>query len=205
MDEALNTTTNIGHQELVNLMNFSILFTMDNDAMEPSIYSIRKNFLLPLGLVVLLCFILLVTVVLLHLPVAKIIILATFLLPATIIFAESFLRRVYIDESSIKVNKLLRSKQINYAELTAIDTIKVRKRVFVSLSSEDDFMIISNSYNNFDLLIKELVDKVPAGIVSDETRELSTEPPKKCSDIFSAWLAVAVLLIIIYAQLRGTF
>ncbi len=46
--------------------------------MEPSIYSIRKSFLLPLGLVVLLSFILLISALSLGLPVAKIIILGVF-------------------------------------------------------------------------------------------------------------------------------
>ncbi|MCK4501759.1 MAG: hypothetical protein KAU22_01915 [Desulfuromonadales bacterium] len=173
--------------------------------MEPAIYTIRKNFLIPLGLVVILCFILLVTVLILQLPPAKIIILATFLLPATIIFAESFRRKVHIGTDAIKVNKLFRNKQISYSELTEVDTIKVRKRVFISLSSENDFIILSNSYDRFDQLIKQLVDKVPAAIVSEETRQLAEDPPRKCSDIFSAWLAVAVLVLIICAQLRGAF
>ncbi len=173
--------------------------------MEPSIYTIRKNFLLPLGLIVLLCIVLLVTVLILQLPVAKIIILGTFLLPATIIFAESSRRKVLIGSDAITVKKLFRSKQINYSELTEIDTIKVRKRVFISLSSENDFMILSNSYGQFDLLIQELIQKVPDAITSDATKELANEPQKKCSDIFSAWLAVAVLVLIISAQLRGFF
>ncbi|MBE0582518.1 MAG: hypothetical protein IH612_02010 [Desulfofustis sp.] len=173
--------------------------------MESSIYSIRKNFLIPLGLVVLLSIVLLISALLLQLPTAKTIILGAFLLPACIIFAESCLRKVHIDEDAIEVNKLFRSKRISYTDLTAVDTIQVRKRVFVSLSSENDFMILSNSYDHFGLLLKQLVAKVPESVVSDETQKLVENPPQKCSDIFSAWLAVAVLALIIYVQLRGAF
>ncbi len=173
--------------------------------MEPSTYSIRKSFLLPLGLVVLLSFILLISAIFLQLPLAKILILAAFLLPVCIIFAESSLRKVYVTDDAVKINKLFRSKRLNYAEVTAIDIIQVRKRAFVSLNSENDFMILSNSYNHFGILLQQLVDKVPTGVVSDETRQLAKTPPKKCSDVFSAWLAVAVLTLIIYVQLRGVF
>lgn len=173
--------------------------------MEPSIYTIRKNFLLPLGLVVLLSFVLLFSALFLKLPTAKIIILGVFLLPVCIIFAESIFRKVYVAKDAIEVNKLFRSKRLNYAELTAIDTILVRKRAFVSLSSENDFMIISNSYNHFGMMLKQLLENVPENVISEEVRSLAETPPKKCSDVFSAWLAVAVLALIIYVQLRGLF
>jgi len=173
--------------------------------MEPSIYSIRKSFLLPLGLVVLLSFILLISALSLGLPVAKIIILGVFLIPVCILFIESSLRKVQDGESSVQVKKLFRKKAIDYAELTAIDTIQVRKRAFISLSSENDFLILSNSYEHFGQLLQQLVQKVPTTVVSEETRELAENPPSKCSDVFSAWLAVAVLALIIFVQLRGAF
>ena len=173
--------------------------------METSTYTIRKSFLLPLGLIVLLSIVLLISAIYLQLPLAKILILVVFSLPASIIFIESSLRKIHITEESVEINKLFRSKRLSYAELTDIDTIQVRKRVFVSLSTEHDFMILSNSYDQFGLLLKQLLARVPETVVSDETRKLAENPPKKCSDVFSAWLAVAVLALIIYVQLRGMF
>ena len=173
--------------------------------MEPTTFKIRKSFLLPLGLIVLLSLVLLASSLYLHLPTAKIIILGLFFLPACAFFAESMVRKVYLGEDSIRVKKLLRSKLLSYNDLIAVDTILVRKRAFLSLSSEDDFLIISNSYENFGLLLQKLVAHLPDNIVSDETKKLVEKPPKKGSDIFSVWLAVAVLALIIYVQLRGLF
>ncbi len=173
--------------------------------MDSSTYTIRKSFLIPLGLAVLLSFILLATALFLQLPTAKTIILVAFLLPVCVIFAESSLRKVSVTEDAIEVNKLFRRKRLSYADLTDIDTIQVRKRIFVSLSTENDFMILSNSYDQFGLLLKQLLARVPETVVSDETRQLAENPPQKCSDVFSAWLAVAVLVLIIYVQLRGVF
>lgn len=175
------------------------------NTMEPTTYSIRKSFLLPLGLVVLLSFILLFSALFLSLPLAKVIILGAFLVPVCLLFAESSLRRVKVGDSSVEVHKLLRNKQIDYSELTSVDTIQVRKRAFVSLSSENDFLILSNSYDHFGQMLKQLVQKAPNSVVSDETREMADNPPSKCSDVFSAWLAVAVLALIIFVQLRGVF
>ncbi len=173
--------------------------------MEPTTFKIRKSFLVPLGLIVLLSLILLVSSLYLHLPTAKIIILGMFFLPASVFFAESMIRQVSLYEDSIRVKKLLRSKLLNFEDLTAVDTIRVRKRAFLSLNSENDFLIISNSYENFGLLLQELVAHLPDNIVSDETKQLAEKPPQKGSDIFSVWLAVAVLALIIYVQLRGLF
>ena len=170
--------------------------------MEPSIYKIKKSFLLPMGLVVVFSFILLVSTLYLHLPLAKTLILVVFLLPVCILFAESSRRKVVISDTSIEIQKLLRRKQLSYAELTDVDTIQMRKRVFVSLSSENDFLILSNSYDNFGEMLKEIIARVPDTIVSDKAKELAATPPKKCSDVFSAWLAVAVLVLILCAQFR---
>ena len=170
--------------------------------MESSTYKIRKSFLLPMGLVVLFSAILLISTLYLGLPTAKVIILVVFLLPVCLLFAESSRRKAIISNEAIEVHKLLRSKRINYAELTDVDTIQMRKRVFVSLSSENDFLILSNSYDRFGDMLREIISRVPDSIVSDKAKQLADVPPKKCSDIFSAWLAVAVLVLIICVQIR---
>lgn len=170
--------------------------------MEPSIYRIKKSFLLPLGLVVLFSFILLISTLYLQLPVAKVIILIAFLLPVCLLFAESSRRKVIVSEDALEIQKLLRSKRLSYADLTDVDTIQMRKRVFVSLSSETDFLILSNSYDKFGDMLREIISRVPGSIVSDKAKQLADLPPKKCSDIFSAWLAVAVLVLIICVQFR---
>ena len=91
--------------------------------MEISTYSIRKSFLIPMGLVVLLSFILLISALFLQLPVAKIIILVAFLLPVCILFAESSRRKVSIAKETVEVSKVFRNKSLNYTELTAVHTI----------------------------------------------------------------------------------
>ncbi len=168
-------------------------------------FRIRKSFLIPLGLIVLLSLILLISAIYLDLPRAKIIILGILVVPAGLFFAESVTRTVYLEENAIRVRKLLRSKLLSFSELVSVDIILVRKRAFLSLSSDDDFIIISNSYENFGSLLQQLVRQVPETVISEETRLLAQKPPVKGSDVFSVWLAVVVLALIIYVQLRGLF
>lgn len=170
---------------------------------EPIKYGIRKSFLLPMGLVVLLLAVLLASSLLLGLPTGKIIILAIFMVPTIILFVESLVRRVTLTETTITIKKLLRSKTLNFVDLTEIDTIRVRKRVFISLSSENDFAILSNSYAGFGGLVTNLLSRCSGKIYGEDTQQLAQDPPRKCGDIFSAWLAVAVLILILYTQFRG--
>ncbi len=173
--------------------------------METRSFRIRKNFLLPLGLVVILTLALLVSCLLLPMPLAKTLILATFAVPVTLVFVESCLRRVSIDSEGVQIHKPLRNKRINYAEMTSVDTVRVRQRAFISISSENDFIIFSNSYADFGALVKLLLEKVPGKVIGEDTRQMAANPPEKSSDIFSAWVAVAVLGLILYVQLKGAF
>ena len=173
--------------------------------MQTHTFSIRKSFLLPLGLVVLLTLVLLISCLFQQVPLAKILILTALILPAALLFIESSRRRFIIEKDGIRIRKLFRSKRMTFADLTSIDTVQVRKRAFLSISSEADFIILSNSYANFGQLLKQLLPKVPDSVISEETRQMADNPPEKTSDVFSAWVAVAVLTLIIYVQLKGAF
>ncbi len=166
-------------------------------------FRIRKSFLLPMGLVVLLAVILLASTLYLDLPAGKIIILVVLIIPTVGLFVESMTRTISLTDTTITIRKLLRSKTLNFADLTAVDTIRVRKRVFISLSSENDFAIISNSYENFGSLISQILERCSATIYGDDTRQMAKAPPRKSGDVFSAWLAAAVLLLIIIVQFKG--
>jgi uncharacterized membrane protein len=167
------------------------------------LFVIRKVFLVPLGLLLLLTLLLLAVVINQGQPTSKIIILGLIILPVAILFLESISRRVYIDAQGVTVARFLRKRTIAFADLTAIDTLQVRKRAFITLSTEEQFLILSNAYANFPELVRALLTHVPEGVVSAETRQMAKAPPVKSTDVISCWLAVALLAIILYLQLRG--
>ena len=76
----------------------------------------------------------------------------------------------------------------------------VRKRVFLTLSADDDFVIISNAYADFPGLVAVLLQRIPETVVSDETRKMAEAPPVKSTDILSCWLAVVLVAFILYIR-----
>jgi hypothetical protein len=136
-------------------------------------------------------------------PVAKVFILGFIMLPVVVLFVESLFRRAELTGDGVVVFKLLRRKELKFAELTSVETVQVRKRVFLTLCAGDDFLILSNAYANFPVLVQSLLASVPAAAITEETRQMAAAPPVKSTDVISCWLAVALLAFILYIQLGG--
>jgi len=168
-------------------------------------FCIRRTFLLPLGLLLALAVALCVVCLVQGQPLAKVLILAAIILPVAILFLESASRRALLTGDGVTVFKLLRSKVLKYGEITAVETVMVRKRVFLTLCAGDDFVILSNAYADFPGLVRALLARVPAAAISAETKAMAAAPPVKSTDIVSCWLAVALLAFILYMQLGGAF
>lgn len=168
-------------------------------------FKIRKNFLFALGLTCMLLVTLLILCIIQQQATGKIVILAAIMLPVLILFVESWRRKISINPDSVIACRLFRTKRLPFSEITSVDTVKVRRRVFVSINTEADFLIFSNNYDHFDELITQLTTHLPEAVISDETRSLSNNLPLKSNDLFSIWLAVVVLLLILYVQLGGAF
>ncbi len=169
----------------------------------PRIFRIRHTFLIPLGLLLAQCLLLFVLCLVQDQPRAKALILGCIILPVAILFVESAFRRAVIDETRVTVFKLGRKGSLAFADMTALETVMVRKRAFLTLCAGEEFLIISNAYANFPDLVRTLLQRTPAAAITEETRRMAESPPTKSSDIVSCWLAVALLALILYLQLAG--
>lgn len=163
-------------------------------------YFIRRSFLLPLGILLCLTLVLFIVVVAQGQPAIKAVILGLLLLPVTGLFVESFMRRIIVADDQVVAVKPFRRKSLPYSRLTSVETIQVKKRVFLTLNSEDDFLIISNAYAEFPDLVQNLLEKVPVETVADETSKMAEDPPSKSSDIVSCWFGVILLFIVLVLQ-----
>ncbi len=166
-------------------------------------FVIRRAIVVPIGLLIVLMIALLVVCILQGQPIAKVIILAILIIPVVVLFAESAFRRVVIDQSGVTAVRPFRQRQLLFAEVTSLETVKVRSRVFMTLSAgDDDFLIISNSYGDFPALVERLVAMAPEGTVTEETRQLAKNPTLRQADIFTVWFAVIALIYILMAQFK---
>lgn len=166
-------------------------------------YVIRRSFLAPLGLLLLLAAALFVVCIEQGQPRAKLLILGAILLPVVILFVECAWRKVQIDAEQLIAVRLLRRKTLRFAEVTAVETVTLRNRTFFTLCAGDEFVILSNSYADFPGLVRTVLERVPPQAVSAETLAMAERPPVKLSDIVSSWVAAGVLAAILLLQLRS--
>ncbi|MDH3453743.1 MAG: hypothetical protein OEL80_01255 [Desulfuromonadales bacterium] len=167
-------------------------------------FVIRRAFVVPMGLLIALTLALLAVCVIQGQPLAKIILLAVMIVPMAVLFVESAFRRIVIAQEGVTAFRPLRQRQILFADVTSLETVQVRSRVFMTLAAgDDDFLIISNSYGDFPALVASLLDAVPEGTVTEETGQMAKQPPLRHADIFTAWFAVIALVYVLLAQFRG--
>jgi hypothetical protein len=167
-------------------------------------YVIRRAFVVPLGLLLLLLAALMVVSLMHGQPVVKVVFLLAFALPVTVLLVESACRRLDIDAAGVTAIRLFRSRRIDFVRVTALETVRVRSRVFLTLAAgNDEFLIISNGYADFAGLVRTLVAALPAAALTEETRQLAAAPPARHADIAMVWFAVVALVYVLIVQFRG--
>jgi predicted ABC-type exoprotein transport system permease subunit len=163
-------------------------------------YRIRSSFVLPLGLVVLLCLILAAIVIIQEQPSAKLLVVGCALLPLGYLLFECVVRRIETDSDGMRLIRLGRVRAFLWSEITAVETVRVRQRAFLTINAGDDFLIIANMYAGFDRLLGTVLAQVPATTISEETRVLAQSPPTKHSDIVILWGLALMMAYLIFAQ-----
>lgn len=167
-------------------------------------FVIRRAFVVPMGLLIALTVALLVVCLVQGQPLAKLVILTGLIIPMAVLFVESAFRRLVIDTAEVRAYRPFRQRRIRFADVTSLETVRVRNRVFMTLvAGDDDFLIISNSYGDFPVLLSRLIESVPKGTVTDETEQLAKHPPLRQADVFTAWFAVIALAYVLLAQFRA--
>lgn len=167
-------------------------------------YVIRRAFVAPLGLVLLLMAALLGISLVHGQPFAKIAFLVVFAIPVLVLFLASAFRRLVIDASGVTLTTLFRSKRLEFSRITAFDAVRVRSRVFLTLSAgDDDFLIISNGYADFADLLNTLLERVTPTAVSEDARQLAAAPPTRYADIAMVWFTIAALTYVLIAQFQS--
>ncbi len=167
-------------------------------------FVIRRAIVIPLGLLVMLTLALLVVCLLQGQALVKIAILIVLLMALSGLFVESARRKIAIDEAGIKAFRGFHNREMSFSSVTALETVKVRNRIFMTLvAGEDEYLIISNAYTPFPALVRCLVAAVPEEAVTAETRQLAANPPVRQADFAAVWLAVLAMLYILVAQFGG--
>jgi len=170
--------------------------------MNVEVFLIRRSFLLPLGLLILAMVALFILCFVQGEERSRIAILGLLIVPASILFVESLFRRIEIGDDTLTAVRFLRRKTLYFADITEVESMRIRGRAFLTLCAGDDFLIFTNAYDRFPLLLATILEKIPAQVVSEETRTLAATPPVKISDIVSCWIGFILMLAFFFLQLN---
>lgn len=164
-------------------------------------YKIRKSFLLPLSIDVVLLFVLIVISLFTDSHATERIILILFFIPTLFFLIESSMREVFIDNESLTIKKFFKKKIIGWGEITNVDTVILRKKAYLAVTTTKGFYVISNSYEAFSSLIGDIVGHLDNEKVEKRVGTIITHPIYKRSDIVGAWIIAFLIVAILYAKI----
>ncbi len=167
----------------------------------PMVFSIRRAFLWSLGVLLVLLTMLAGLCVVQGQPGIKIGLLCFIILLLGALLGVSSSRRLVVYEDCAVLHRLGQTKTLRFCDMTAVESLMLRKRVFLTLCAGEEFILLSNAYGGFSKLVELLLAKVPAQSVNDDTRSMADAPPVRYGDIVSCWLAIALVLVIFWHQL----
>jgi len=164
--------------------------------MSTRIYTVNRALVLPLALnALLLLAVFILTFIRQGTATERFLLLAA-LIPMALIAIESSLRKVEASDSGLAMTKFLKRRALNWADITHVGALAVRKKVYLVLTTTKGFHVLSNAYGRFGDLVRDVTDHVEAERVEEGAREILEGSPGNRSNIVAAWLAVILLVVV---------
>lgn len=133
-------------------------------------------------------------------PQESIILILVFI-PLAFLFLELTVRKTVVDLEGIKIRKFLRKKELQWRDITNVDLMIVRKKVYLLLTSTKGFHVLSSAYADFTNLVHDIIRGAGDDKVEERVQEIFQSPVKRIADAVTAWFAVVILIGIIYLKL----
>jgi hypothetical protein len=164
-------------------------------------FGVRKAFLVPLALVVALLAALLVVVLVTGGGVRDGVVLAAILVLVSLVFWEAKYRRVTLGGNGIHLRKFGRTKEVAWGGISHVGVLVLRSKVYLLLTTAKGFFILSNAYERYSALIREIATRTDPQNVEEEVRTQMEAPQANWGIIVAAWFAVLVVAGIIFVRL----
>jgi hypothetical protein len=164
-------------------------------------YTIRRAFLIVLGLDAFLLFSLFLLSLLMKGDRMEKLILTVFFLPAFVLFLECLLRRVTVVEEGLVIRKLGRAKALLWDEITRVGYLILHRKVYLLLTTVKGFFVISNAYDGFPRLVEQVVARVEPDRVEQDVRLQAGRSLTGGANVVAAWVAAALMAVMILMKL----
>lgn len=169
--------------------------------MSASEYGARKNFLIPLIMDTLLLSVLVIISIFKGFSPAETVILVIIFIPILYLCIESLNRKIFVEATGIRIKKLFREKSLQWEDITNLDAMVIQRKVYLLLTTTKGFHILTNTYGNFISLVNDIIDHVDERKVEPKVLEISQKSLVRTADILTAWIAFAILVIVIILKL----
>lgn len=164
-------------------------------------YTIRRAYLVVLGLDVFLLLCLFLISLLMKGNSTENLILMLFFLPALLLFLECLFRRVTVVGEGLAIRKLGRSKTLLWDEITRVGYLILRRKVYLLLTTVKGFFVISNAFQRFPRLVEDVVAHVEPDRVEQDVRLQAGRSLKGVANIVAAWVAAVLMMAMVLLKL----
>lgn len=167
------------------------------------IFEIRRALLIPFGICAGLLVCLLVLSLLGEGSALERIALVVITMATATLFLIARNRRITITDQGILIRKLFKTKEIHQDDISHVGCVILRKRIYLLLTTTKGFIILSNAYEDFSAIIRNIVEKVGPEKAEEEVRALGKSAANNPADIMSLWFAVVVISGLIILKLSS--
>ena len=168
--------------------------------MAQNVFKIRRAFLVPFITIVELL-LLLFLLSLFRGQMWEKIVLAVSFASTLLIAIEATRREFVVTDDGLKIKKFFRTKKFVWTEITQLDVVNLRNKVYFLLTTTKGFYFFSNLLENHALLIRSLVDKLGNERVETEVKNYLDHPVELRSLIVMCWFAVLISTAFIILKL----
>lgn len=106
---------------------------------------------------------------------------------------EILFREIILDSKGITVRKFLRSKRLEWPEISNIDAVVSGYKAFLIIGSNDDRpILITNTIAQFNDLVENVSGHIPAEKISESVRTVALSAKRKIWPVIQAWLVWVV-------------
>jgi hypothetical protein len=164
-------------------------------------HTIKKAFLIPLGLDAFLLFCLLLMSLFMKGDLMERLIFTFFFLAVLFLFLKSFLRRIAVAEGGLVIRKLWHDQTFSWEDLTHVGCLTLHRRVYLLLTTVKGFFIVSDAFERFSKLVADLVAHVEPGRVEEDVCLQAGRSRTGIANVVMAWVAAAIMIGIIVMKL----
>ncbi|MBN1662154.1 MAG: hypothetical protein JW943_01000 [Deltaproteobacteria bacterium] len=148
---------------------------------------------MPLGIDIVLLFALLFVSIFFKGSTTEWVVLIVLVVPFLYFFLEGLYRKVTISHEGLVIQKLFRVKDLLWEDITHAGHLIIRKKVYVLLTTVKGFHIVSNAYENFSGLVKDICDHLDKEKVEEQLMEQIEHPVRDISNMILMWVAALVI------------